>query len=527
MEINERFNKFDHLDDDIEDLNRNGEYSQIINEFEPKDTRYDDDAYELAECGNYELSEDILTEGNEKIKNMTIMKSLGLGGDYSETGSEKGWLLNFLLPKMYMRAKKDWIDIDDNGDVYFLDSKGNRYPTTVTWAKQNGITLNKEDKYINQRDKQTIISYIGYKLFGLALGIKNKFEKDKRFEGWDKQGLGNKQAKKFQAFIEDKLKSYLKKNLDTLRDEAIREVPNGPERANAGKMGTYGNNNREEYKKIGIDVLERVCKTAYSLGHAYGEVVSQFDGEQTLNDSFMKVLVAGYINKKDLVILDNVRDSGSRIASYFKILEDTDDFCYLTRNVTPPTKSKEAKRIPVRPEDKKFTKQAQYDSSLVLAVSYYSFTDINRLQKNEKTDFMNLWRVIVGANLKHDSNSIVPVPFSVMYGNTYKMSSPDYRDKYGYDNHNAIELDNTFNKIEQGGWQGLYEIVVGVQSQSGYGFRNATSGKSNRDARNQDAYPGKDTTVNQQVQIISPDYDRIDDMDVEFQLSNDAEPQYG
>jgi len=31
----------------------------------------------------------------------------------------------------------------------------------------------------------------------------------------------------------------------------------------------------------------------------------------------MKVLVAGYINKKDLVILDNVRGSENRIAEYF------------------------------------------------------------------------------------------------------------------------------------------------------------------------------------------------------------------
>ena len=30
---NEKYNKFVDLDDDIEDLNRNGEYSKIINEF--------------------------------------------------------------------------------------------------------------------------------------------------------------------------------------------------------------------------------------------------------------------------------------------------------------------------------------------------------------------------------------------------------------------------------------------------------------------------------------------------------------
>jgi len=61
------------LDDDVEELNTYGEYSQIINEFEPKDPKYDDDTYELSECGNYEISEDVLNEGNEKIKNMTIM----------------------------------------------------------------------------------------------------------------------------------------------------------------------------------------------------------------------------------------------------------------------------------------------------------------------------------------------------------------------------------------------------------------------------------------------------------------------
>jgi len=100
---------------------------------------------------------------------------------------------------------------------------------------------------------------------------------------------------------------------------------------------------------------------------------------------------------------------------------------------------------------------------MVLAVSYYSFTDIDKMQKNEQTDFINLWRVIVGANLKHDSNSIIPVPFSVMFGNTYKMSSPDYYDKYGYDDFfRGSEQDDTFNIIESGGWQRLFELIIGV-----------------------------------------------------------------
>jgi len=145
---------------------------------------------------------------------------------------------------MNMKTGGDWIEIDDE-DVYFLDSEGNRHPTTVTWAKQNDVNLDKPPYQINERDKHTITSYIGYKLLGLALGIKDKFKKDGRFSGWDTDGLKNSQAIKFQAFIEDKLKSYLQKNLNKLRDEAINAVPNGPSRAKAGKMGTYGNNNRE------------------------------------------------------------------------------------------------------------------------------------------------------------------------------------------------------------------------------------------------------------------------------------------
>lgn len=144
---------------------------------------------------------------------------------------------------MNTKTGGDWVTLD-NGDAYFVDSKGNKYPTTVTWAKQNGVTLNKQPYQVNERDKHTITSYIGYKLLGLALGIKDQFKKDRRFSGWDTGSLKNSQAIKFQAFIEDKLKSYLQKNIDKLRDEAINAVPNGPSRANAGKMGTYGNNNR-------------------------------------------------------------------------------------------------------------------------------------------------------------------------------------------------------------------------------------------------------------------------------------------
>ena len=74
MDIGEKFNRFDCLDDDIEALNRNGEYSNIINEVEPCDEDYDDDANELAECGNYSLEEDVLEEGS-RFPKMNINQS--------------------------------------------------------------------------------------------------------------------------------------------------------------------------------------------------------------------------------------------------------------------------------------------------------------------------------------------------------------------------------------------------------------------------------------------------------------------
>ena len=475
--------------------------TRAIKKEKETDEEYDDDCVELSECGNYELieekkiDENILTEaGNELIKNMSIMQALGTGGRYRDSGTDKGWLRNFILKKLNGRSGGEWTTAEVIEDkygnqrkvVYFTDSKGNKYPTTLTRAIEDGQDLSDATanyvSAINQKDKDTIISAIGRVLAGYALGVKRKFEKDERFSGWDQgsnRGYSNRAAVKFQGFIEEKLKRYLEKHIDELRDFAISRFSSGSGRS-SGKMGVYGNNNMDSYTTNTLSpIVERVCKQAFKSGRAYGEQI---------NDGFLKCIVSGYIKKDKLSVLD-----GSTM-KYFRNMEEHDDFCY-----------------------------NQKDDTKILATIFYSFTKQEDIDRSKADNFQRFWNSIITNSTKYDSSLPVPVPMSLMsqsQDNPYK----DYR-------HSAEgeKIEAEIGVAPFRGWVGFSQALIGTQVKSGQGFRNATSGKSPRDARNPVVSPEKaDLQVNQQIiEIPAEDDSDIDNADIDFKIYySEATPQY-
>ena len=98
--------------------------TRAIKKEKETDEEYDDDCVELSECGNYELieekkiDENILTEGNELIKNMSIMQALGTGGNYRDSGTAKGWLRKFILKKLNGRSGGEWTTTEVIEDKY-------------------------------------------------------------------------------------------------------------------------------------------------------------------------------------------------------------------------------------------------------------------------------------------------------------------------------------------------------------------------------------------------------------------------
>lgn len=472
-----------------------------IKKAKEKNEEYDDDCGELSDCGNYELveeqkiDEDVLTEaGNELIKNMSIMQALGTGGRYRDSGTSKGWLYNYIIKKLNGKSGGEWTTTDIIEDkygnqkkvVYFTDSKGNKYPTTLTRAVEDGqdlsdVTAN-DVSAINLKDKETIISAIGRVLAGYALGVKKQFENDERFSGWDQgnnRGYSNIAAVKFQGFIEEKLKRYLKKHLDELRDFAISSFSSGSGRS-SGKMGVYGNNNRHSYTTNTLaPIVERVCKKAFNSGKAYGEQI---------DDGFLKCIVSGYIKKDRLSVLD-----GSTM-TYFKDMEEHDDFCYDLK-----------------------------DDTKILAAIFYSFTKQEDIDKSKADNFQRFWNSIITNSTKYDSSLPVPVPFSLM-SQTQDNPYADY--KYSPE---GEEVKEKVGIASYRGWVGFSQALLGTQVKSGQGFRNATSGRSPRDARNPIVSPEKaDLPVNQQiVEIPAEDDPDIDNADIDFRIiSSEATPQY-
>ena len=77
------------------------------------------------------------------------------------------------------------------------------------------------------------------------------------------------------------------------------------------------------------------------------------------------------------------------------------------------------------------------------------------------------------------------------------------------------------------GWVGFSQALLGTQVKSGQGFRNATSGRSPRDARNPLVSPEKaDLPVNKQIVEIPAEDDDIDSADIDFRINSEATPQY-